>query len=167
MMAGTDRDTAAVRKALVPSGVWLFQGNPKWYPPLADGLKGINIGEVDSWEVTRYADEMRDGDTVLIWRSGPGAAAGICAVGTLNGQVYSDTTMPEWRKLRGQKPKEKYDWIDYRYTMIFRPHIPRPVLKARDILKGMDIIELPWSGMNFRVSADEWQALQPLLRERS
>jgi hypothetical protein len=74
--------------------VWIFQANPNLFD-LVGYLKlpSTRPGLIDSWSVSRYADEIADGDTVLLWSAGD--AAGIYATGTIVGASF-EREREEW-----------------------------------------------------------------------
>jgi hypothetical protein len=59
---------------------WLVQGNPaKWrvHEFFADG------NQLDNWSITRYRDQIQEGDDVALWLAG--REAGVVALGTATG----------------------------------------------------------------------------------
>ena len=57
---------------------WLFQAKPEIYD-LIEELKNIEIGDEGFWDVTRYKDEIKPSDKVILWVSGK--QAGVYALG--------------------------------------------------------------------------------------
>lgn len=144
--------------------VWLFQANPKFYD-LAERVPQAHIGDEDTWTVTRHRDEMRAGDTVLLWLSG--ANAGIYAIGELTGapteQTYEpgDENRPMW--LDAEPTKTISAWhVPFRYIRIFPEPIRKATLLEHPVLQKLLVLRAP-SGTNFRVNSDEWVALQDIL----
>lgn len=149
-----------VAKSVHPNKVWIFQANPELFD-LMDFLTQpqTQIGTVDSWLLRQRADEISDGDTVLLWKSGENA--GIYATGTIVGESF----------VRGREEWEPADApsqsraIRYRLERIFRD---RPVLR-RDlmnhlVLKDLLIIRQP-NGTNFPVTEAQWGVLRPLIEQ--
>ena len=145
----------------VRANIWLFQANPKFFD-LADRLLTARTGDEDSWTVTSYRDEMRPGDTVLLWLAG--TQAGMYAVGELTGQPILRTyegEIPPW--LEAEEGETISAWsVSFRYTRI----LPTPVLKAtltgHPVLREMLILKTP-NRTNFRVTRVEWEVLEPLI----
>jgi hypothetical protein len=142
--------------------VWLFQANADYYNLKAE-LAGIQVGDEDGWTVTRYKDEMQPGDTVLLWQAGE--EVGVYAIGQIIGEpVYKKygESPPAWIRRRDEEEAESWS-VPFRYTQI----LPQPVLKApyltgHPVLKKLQVIRSP-QGTNFRVTPEEWTALQELL----
>jgi hypothetical protein len=67
--------------------VWIFQANPQLFD-LLDFLTepSTQPGTVNSWLLRRHADDVSDGDTVLLWTAGENA--GIYATGTIVGESF-------------------------------------------------------------------------------
>jgi len=59
------------------SGYWIFQGNPNAF----DIEQYLVSSEEITWTVSRFADKIKSGDKVLIWKSGTNA--GVVAFGTI------------------------------------------------------------------------------------
>jgi len=144
--------------------VWLFQANPKFYD-LAERVPQAHIGDEDTWTVTRHRDEMRPGDTVLLWLSGPNA--GIYAIGELTGvpaeQRYQpgDENRPAW--LETEPTEAMSVWrVPFRYTRILPEPIRKATLLEHGVLQRLLVLRAP-SGTNFRVGTEEWIALQDVL----
>jgi len=79
---------------------WIFQGNPDTFD--IDGYLGEAVGEI-LWRVVRYADEIRIGDSVYIWKSQGSEkdSAGIVAecevVEQPRPQLDDPIAMPFWK----------------------------------------------------------------------
>lgn len=76
---------------------WIFQGNP------TSSTSTVSRPALFAWLVTRYADEIREGDRVFIWRTGgqQGAPAGIVAeaevVDVAEPRSEAPDALPFWR----------------------------------------------------------------------
>ena len=62
---------------------WLFQANEDEYGLTAEIPK--RLGKGDDWGAPRYRDRLKEGDTVLLWQSGP--SAGIYGLGKTDGHA--------------------------------------------------------------------------------
>ncbi|OBJ40193.1 hypothetical protein A5621_10965 [Mycobacterium colombiense] len=141
--------------------VWIFQANPLRRFDLIRYLKqpSTRPGSTGSWSLKRYADEVAEGDTVLLWSAGDDATAGIYATGTILGTKFQrdrqegeDDNVPasEWA-------------IRYRLDQILLDHpVVRRDLKVDPVLKDLSIIQQA-QGTNFKVTAEQWGVLQPML----
>lgn len=142
--------------------VWLFQGRPQYFD-IREELVNSPEGETDSWTVTSYREQMKSGDVVIIWQAGD--EAGIYALGELTGEPYQHTyegESPAWLKDKDGKEQKTEYRVDFRYTKILAPPIPKSTLKAHHVLKDMLVLRRP-AGTNFKITPEEWQELQALL----
>ena len=140
-----------------PAHVWLFQANPDFYD-LSGALLSKEVGHEDDWVVTRYRDEMRAGDPVVLWQSG--GAAGIYAIGELTDEPSQRPTGDFWPDKEQRAPTE---WaVSFRYTHILEDPIPKTTLLSHPILKDLQVIRAP-QGTNFKVTAEQWTALEDIL----
>ena len=152
------------KEKLTPSQepkIWLFQANPRFYN-LAEDLADVKVGDEDGWIVSRYRDEMRTGDIVVLWQSGKDA--GVYAVGELIGIPAERDWEPEPEELEERPYLRSRVWVPFRYIRILRQPIPRQALLTHPILQNMQVLKQA-QGSNFRVTPQEWQALQKLIDE--
>jgi len=143
------------RPARERTGIWLFQANPKQYDLVA-ALEEYEPGDEDSWTVSRYKYEMEPGDLVILWLAGK--ASGVYAIGELLGQPYRRYWVPE----EGPQYMQADWWVEFRYTAILPQPISRDHVKADPVLGQTMVIRAP-TGTNFRVTKEEWNALNHLL----
>ena len=157
---GTLHD-ARTRPARGPQ-VWIFQANPQLFD-LLDFLTepSTQPGDVDSWLLRKHADEVSDGDTVLLWTAGENA--GIYATGTIVGESFM-RDREDWEP--ADAPPESRA-IRYRLERIL---LDRPVLRRdlmnHPVLKDLSVIRQP-QGTNFPVTEQQWEALRPLIEPLS
>ncbi len=64
-----------------------------------------------------------------------------------------------------QRPPEEWA-VPFVYTAIVAPPLLRPELQAHPVLKELSVIRAP-QGTNFKVTVEQWKALQELLADRS
>lgn len=142
--------------------VWLFQANPKYYRI----LEALQALERLTFLTNRYKDAIAVGDVVLLWMSGKHAG------------IYAQARVAEGIDLRGSDGPDASFWADPSAAEDVKPRVVlaierrflgNPVLKTRIAsvpgLRDLMILRQP-NGTNFRVTPDEWAALQPLLPER-
>ncbi|MFC1559079.1 McrB family protein [Gemmatimonadota bacterium] len=138
--------------------VWLFQSNPRIWDLDAE-LRSVNIGDEGDWGVSRFKDEMKPGDPVVIWKAGD--TAGIYALGELSSTTFV-RERPDWKGPAGDNaPDETGVRLLYK-TLLDKPIMKNDLLK-HPILKELSVIRGP-QGTNFRVSTDQWLAIQDLLK---
>ena len=137
---------------------WLFQANPDYWDIEVEVPK-MGVGNEDTWIVSRHGGEMRPGDSLVLWKSGP--RAGVYGLAELTGSL---TTRPprEWRR---QSPGDERpeDVVPLRYTRYLKEPVLRAEILKHPVLGQMGVIRAP-QGTNFRLSTPEWDAMQELLR---
>lgn len=148
------------------SGVWIFQTNPKYFKMIEKLKYG---SDMDPWQIMRFGEEIKKGDTVLVWIAGQDA--GIYAVG----EVISEPAAMLWdddkegllysTEESKQVFKRSYigAWVQYKKKFIDKP-ILREYLKDNPVLKNLSVIKQP-QGTNFRVTHEEWEELKKFLSE--
>jgi MoxR-like ATPase len=142
--------------------VWIFQANPKRYD-LLDFLArpSTQPGIVDDWTLRQHADDVSDGDTVLLWTAGD--QAGIYAIGTVVGESFMRPRQ-DWEP-ENAPPESRT--IHYRLDRIL---LDCPVLREEllnhPVLKDLLVIRQP-QGTNFPVTEQQWEALRPLIESPS
>lgn len=139
---------------------WIFQANPAIFNIRA----AVNELDEMSWLVQQHREDMRAGDKIYLWESGP--EAGI--VGTA--EIVS---APELRSLTDREAKhviasDKLRGIQPRVTLRIDRRISPPILR-RDLLdlpglRALSILRAP-QGTNFPVSAPEAEILDDLLNQ--
>lgn len=137
-------------------GAWLFQANPKLWN-LEENLEGMTVGDEDDWAVSRFREEIKVGDPVILWQSGD--RAGIYALGEISSDVFL-RERPEWRGEGGESEPEPA--VRYRLTEILKPPLLKRQLVDHPILAGLSVIQAP-QGTNFRVTQEQWGALRARL----
>ena len=144
--------------------IWLFQANPRFYD-LAERIQQAQIGDEDTWTVTRYRETMRTGDPVLLWLAG--ANAGIYALGELIGPPEEHTyaadeeERPVWLDPAQTGPITAWH-VPFRYTQILDEPIRKATLLEHLVLQRLLVLRAP-AGTNFAVTAAEWVALQEII----
>ncbi len=124
--------------------VWLFQANPQRYN-LAQGLRRHRLSD---WQVTRYKDEIRPGDLVLLWKAGENR--GLYGIGRVVSERY-------------QRP-DGDEVVDVEYLGWLREPLLAEALQQHPVLSQMHILRAP-QGTNFRVTEEEWEALRPMITD--
>ena len=138
--------------------VWIFQATPGRFD-LVEYLNqpSTRVGMIDSWSLSRYEDEIVDGDIVLLWSAG--TAAGIYATGTIVGASFQ-REREEWE---GDDAPATHLAIRYKLERVLLDHpVLRRDLLDHPVLKDLSVIRQK-RGTNFPVTAGQWKALQPML----
>ncbi len=131
------------------TNIWLFQANPQIYN-LAEDLQNFQVADEDWWDVTRFKNEMKQGDKVILWVAGK--QGGVYALGEL---------LSEPNEEKGGTWK-----VPFRYTHILDRPVLRDTIKGHPILRNMEILRMA-QGANKRVTKEEWNALQALITNRN
>lgn len=134
---------------------WLVQGNPaKWRVRefFADG------NQLESWSITRYRDQIQEGDDVALWLAG--RDAGVVALGVVTGDVEDvvGDDDPYWT--------EPADAQAVRMQMPLRLHevfldapITREELRQDPRFGRAAIQSQPFAGNPFLLTDKEWAAI--------
>lgn len=128
---------------------WIFQCNPERFD-LRSSRKVADRAE-DDWPATRYRSDMRAGDRVFFWMSGPVEIRGIHAVGSLTGE-------PE---VRGDSHR-----VTVRYERLLKPHVPISAIESESSLQNLWILRMAF-GTNFLINRAEGEAIETLIKRIS
>lgn len=126
---------------------WIFQGVPDRYD-LADKLQP---GQRETWLVSRFRDEMREGDVVFFWRAGERRLRGFYG----------------WGRISENAPRQYGEWgwgIEVTYEVRFEPFVSADRVIERGILDSHPLLTMP-IGTNFRLTAEQYTRLVAFLRE--
>lgn len=138
-----------------PVSTWIFQANPN-KTDFIQRLPRLELGTVHDWSVTRYKDDIQPRDRVIIWQSG--AEAGIYALGKVSGEVYT-TDAPDPFTDNDQRTA-----VPFKLTHVLQPPLLRDTLREHTVLQHLSILKTA-QGTNFRVTEEEWQALEELISQ--
>lgn len=143
--------------------VWIFQANPQRYDVL-NALADEKLTD-DVWLVSRYQNEIREGDIGLIWMSGKEAGIYALVGVTSNPQMMYDSEQSTkyWLDQSDQKQMRLRVGIQYIQKFLNNP-VFKYILQSDPTLLDMEIFRRP-IGTNFRVTRDEWEAIFPLLND--
>jgi hypothetical protein len=129
--------------------VWLFHANNEYIltekvPPL--------LGQVEDWLAVTNFKKIVAGDKVVLWQSAAGGREpGIYALGEADGPPYMYVGDENWR-------------VDIRYTQL----LDRPLLKKELLndpsLSALLVIQNPNTANPSHVTAEQWMALEALIR---
>jgi hypothetical protein len=137
---------------------WIFQGNPELY----DVSSALRALKEQSWLVTKFKDQIKVGDKVYLWQSGPDGGlvgvANVIAPPQMRSNPESERPFirsPE--KFEGEQVK-----VILKISRIIEPPITRKSLLAYPQLSELSLFRQP-AGTNFRVTRDEAQALDAII----
>jgi hypothetical protein len=135
---------------------WLVQGNPaKWRMQefFADG------NQLESWSITRYRDQIQEGDDVALWLAGQDG--GVVALGTVTGvveDVFGGDVDPYW--VRREDAEAVRMRMPLRLTELFLDDpITREELGHDQRFAGAAILSQPFAGNPFPLTDDQWAAI--------
>lgn len=137
---------------------WIFQGNPKIY----DISRAVRSLKEDTWLVQQHGKDIRAGDRVYFWESGPNG--GIVAIGQVLDEVCdrntADESLPfvrDSRKLGGVQPR-----VRVRIERVVEPKLKRSVIKGNPGLGGLSILKFAM-GTNFEVTPEQAKIICELI----
>src|SRR5262249_41063498 len=133
---------------------WILQANPKLYEIDA----ALQARPVIYWRVPQYTDQLKLGDTALIWRAGKEAGFVGWGVFLAEPQHY-DLSGEQDPFLKSGYSVEKYDY--YAPVRVWPArHVAKNAMAA--VLPKHRIVTAPM-GTVFALDAEEVGALQPVL----
>jgi MoxR-like ATPase len=135
---------------------WLFQANPETWD-LAGRLQTWEPGESEWWTVSRYRSEIRSGDDVALFASGP--SGGILALGSIEGEPVL-RPRPDWLA----EAPEEIPSVEVLLRKKLDSPITRSQLQSHPVLQGLSVFRMA-AATNFKVTDDEWRALMELVGE--
>ena len=142
---------------------WIFKADPNVYR-LDDRLNDPE--PTNSWRVTKYKDEIQNGDTAFIWRTG--RDRGIRAVMRIDSApVESKEIETEQKYLVERDTRLRYR---VKGTLTHRfPCISHRELRNMPDLENLSVLSkrVFQSGTNFKVTDDEGKILLALANARS
>jgi predicted RNA-binding protein with PUA-like domain len=136
---------------------WLLQSNPEKFR-LAEFLNEHSPEELSSWSVTRYRDEVRQGDDLALWQTG--SDGGVIALGHATGSIYEDAGAADayWEDLE-QAERARW-WLPLQLTDVFlESPVTRDELRHDPRFAQAAILRQPFAGNPFPLSDAEWQAI--------
>jgi len=133
---------------------WLLQCSPKVWDVFSWWADGE--GDLDSWTVARHLAEIGKGDRFAFWVGGE--HAGVYAVGTVTGSVFSTSTAGDryWRQRPSSVVTAMPLAVD-RY--LFDAPIRKATLAADPDFAGALILRMPRTANPIRMTTAEWDAL--------
>lgn len=155
---GSSRPPAVATPTQAARNAWLFQSNPVLYD-LCGALRSLRE---QVWSASRYAKEIRSGDRVYLWEAGP--QGGVAGVAEITEPARLQPEPPEQLPFArvtdafaGDKVRTKL-----RILSVLEPVIPRQAIVSNPGLKELGVLRCA-RGTNFRLSVDQWQALNGLI----
>ncbi len=156
---------------LIPS-IWIFQANPKRFK-IKEALSNPEY-TWDNWRVTRYKNDIKEGDLAIIWIAGK--EAGIYAIANImTNPRYTNEEFPLNRDeyfpkttdgVDERKRDEDQGILKVRVSLTAR-FLNHPFYKSELIgisgLENLSIAIMP-RATNFKVSESEWEIISRLIK---
>ena len=132
---------------------WLFQANPEIWS-IDEFLARAQPGDPDTWLANQSRKEMKVGDHVVVWKSGP--SAGAYAFAELTGEAF-ERPRSEWNH-----SQTSTEWaVPMRVIRVLAHPILRSELLEHPILRDLGVIKFA-NATNFTVTPEQWEALMAL-----
>lgn len=159
LAAASRAEVAAQASPPAEAKIWLFQANPEVF----DIDRAISEEPEMTWVVRQYRKDVRAGDRVYIWRSGP--EAGVIATATV-------LTDPEELPGEGGSPyllkPESLTKPEPRVKLRIDGVLPTPIkrvdLLEHPVLKDLEVIAFA-NATNFAVTAEQDGELRELIAD--
>jgi hypothetical protein len=134
---------------------WLVQSNPaKWRVRefFADG------NQLENWSITRYRDQIQEGDDVALWLAG--REAGVVALGVVTGAVEDvpGDDDPYWMD-PGDAAAVRMRMPLHLTEVFFEDPVTREELRHDRRFASATILSQPFAGNPFLLSDEEWAAI--------
>jgi hypothetical protein len=134
---------------------WLVQSNPaRWRVRefFADG------NQLDGWSITRYRDQIQEGDDVALWLSG--RDAGVVALGVVTGDVEDVVGLDDSYWTDPADAEAVRMWMPLRLTEVFLDApMTREELRHDRRFAGATILSQPFAGNPFLLTDEQWAAI--------
>lgn len=155
---GTSLDETSVEASQSSRNAWLFQSNPLLYD--LRGALGLLREQV--WSVSRFSKEIRTGDRVYLWEAG--RRGGIAAVAEIREPARPQPEPTEQLRFARDAGAFAGDRLRARLRIlqVIDPVIPRQSVASNPELSALGVLRCS-RGTNFRLSLEEWQALNDLI----
>jgi len=153
------------REDILRTPAWVVQYDPNSAALLREEWDSITDEEFEvegfpqTPNITRHLDEIRPGDFILFWVSGPGDTAGLYAWGNASGEATEDDYPKRWSDPDGplvQKPGMEV----YVCDVFSEPFVTRSVLQALPEFKDFELFEMPNRPNAFAVTPEQWSIIR-------
>lgn len=137
---------------------WLFQSNPVLY----DLMGALRSLQEQVWSVSRYAREIRAGDRIYLWEAGK--KGGIAGLAEIIEPPQVQPEPPEQLPFARDAMTFAGDRVRARLRIlrVIEPVIARKAVIACPPLGALGVVRCS-RGTNFRLSLEEWKALDGLI----
>ncbi|HEY1499725.1 MAG TPA: EVE domain-containing protein [Acidobacteriaceae bacterium] len=146
---------------MVSRNAWLFQSNPTLYD-----LRGaLRCLREQVWSVSRYANQIGTGDRVYLWEAGrEGGVAAVAEISEPPRLLPEPSAQLPFARVAaafaGDRARARL-----RILTVIEPVIPRRSIVSNPDLQELGVLRFP-RGTNYRLSLDQWQALNSLVQDR-
>ena len=136
---------------------WIFQGNPEIY----DINRVMTLGITTSWLVTRYKNDIKEGDQGYLWKSGDNA--GVVASFEIVKEPSEEIEETDQEGWITEDKKGGQIRCLIKITNIY-PDLPvtRSELLNADFGKNISVIKNA-AGTNFKISKEEYEKIMQLI----
>jgi hypothetical protein len=162
--AGTSALTTAWPKFnssedLLRTPAWVVQYNPtsaallrgEWDAMTDEVFEEEGLPETP--DIARHLDEIRPGDFILFWVSGPGDGAGLYAWGNASGEVTEGDYPERWSDPDG--PRVEVEIGD----VFSEPFVTRSALKELPEFEDFELFSMPNRPNAFAVTPEQWSII--------
>jgi hypothetical protein len=140
---------------------WIFQSHPERY----DVAERLVAGRTDNWVVSAFAEEMRPGDVVYLWRAGSEDALYGWAEVTTEVFEAEPGRIAQSRAVEAPAEEAPQLRVELAYRVRFEPPLTREEIRSHPELEKLAPLHTG-SGTNFPVAPHEAAALDELVRRR-
>ncbi|MFH8385455.1 EVE domain-containing protein [Kitasatospora sp. NPDC018058] len=113
-------------------------------------------GELDSWTVRRYLNEIHKGDQFALWISGPDG--GVVALGEFTGEPYWNDSEETDHQYWAEPPGPRHA-VPLRVTQWLESPIPRTWFTDHEAFANAGILSQPFAGNPHRLTDEQWETL--------
>lgn len=151
------RNEVLERLGIIGRNYWLFQGNPNFY----DFETALKENKIDNWTVSRYKDEIKEGDKIIIWLIGKNAGCYAIAEVTDNPKIKNESQDDHLWKTENKNSLKAGIKITHN---LFN----NPILK-NEIESIPELINLKGGtqGTNFSSSKEEYEAILKIIENKN
>ena len=152
------------REDLLKTPAWIVQYNPTsaaWLREEWDAITDEEFEEEgleETPDMARHLDEIRPGDFILFWVSGPGDTAGLYAWGNASGEVTECDYPKRWSDPDG--PRVRKTGMHVQVGDVFsEPFVTRSALKEFPEFKDFELFRMPNRPNAFAVTPEQWSII--------
>lgn len=135
---------------------WIFTCNPKRWDVWSFLEDGNSLSDIENWSVSRYLDDMAEGDDAALWVAGE--KRGVYAVGVIAGAPHDGTGSDYWVDEQDGARRREYIPLDLHTDLSDKPLLAEE-LKVDPRFADATVITFPRAGNPHRLNDRQWQAI--------